>query len=267
MTGEALLTVSGLGKAYPSVRRLWGRAQHWALRDASFTLCAGRTLGVVGPSGSGKSTLARCVALLDAPSEGEIRMEGRDVTRLAGKMLRRERIPVQLLPQQPAAALNPRFTAEEIVAEPLRIRGVGSAEERRRRVAELMDLVALPAAACRRRALEFSGGERQRLAIARALALEPRLLILDESLTGLDLSVQAQIINLLLELQRRAGLAYIIVSHDLSVAANLADDVAVLDGGRVVEYSGAGELLTGARHPRTRELVDAAAKLSFRRGA
>jgi ABC-type glutathione transport system ATPase component len=174
---------------------------------------------------------------------------------------------IQLIFQQPAATLNPRFTAEEVVAEPLLIQRRGSAESQRKRAGELMELTGLPAGSGPKKALEFSGGERQRLAIARALALAPKLLILDESLSGLDVSIQAQIVNLLADLQERLGLTYILISHDLRLVAGIADEIAVMDGGAIVERGGADEALARPRHPRTRELLDAALALTPGGGA
>ncbi len=223
---ENLLSVRELGKNFAR-RRWFGRpaAGHWALQDISLELARGRTLGVTGPSGSGKSTLARCIAAFETPTCGEILLEGRK---------RWNRPEVQLIFQQPAATLNPRFTAEEIVAEPLAIQRLGPREWRRKRAAQLMEMAGLPAGSARKKALEFSGGERQRLALARALAPEPKLLILDESLTGLDLSVQAQMVNLLAELRQRLGLTCILISHDAALAAEMADDLVAIKAGRRV---------------------------------
>jgi ABC-type glutathione transport system ATPase component len=267
MRGEAFLSVRGLCKAYSHTRWPARRTEILALRDVTIEIRRGQTLGVVGPSGSGKSTLARCLALREKPTAGEIRLDGRDLSRLSRRERRKLRAEVQLIPQQPASTLNPRFTAEETISEPLEIQGGHSRHERRARVIELMELTGISAAMIGRRALEFSGGERQRLAIARALALDPKLLILDESLTGLDLSVQAQIVTLLLDLQKRNGLTYILISHDLSVAGNIADELAVMDGGALVERGDAAEVIARPQHPRTRELVDAAAALAMGSGA
>jgi peptide/nickel transport system ATP-binding protein len=213
MNAEPLLRVRGLRKSY-------------GIRDISFDLEKGATLGLIGASGSGKSTLARCLAGFDSPDAGEILLEGR------AQWPRQE---VQMIFQQPAASLNPRFTAEEIVAEPLLIQRRGDAEWRRNRAGELMTTVGLDATAARKPARAFSGGERQRLAIARALALEPKLLILDESLASLDLSVQAQIANLLLDLQERQGLTYILISHDVGLVGRIASEIAVMEQGSIVK--------------------------------
>jgi ABC-type dipeptide/oligopeptide/nickel transport system ATPase subunit len=250
MPADPLLRVQGLGKSYAK-----DEAAFWAVRDVSFELARGRTLGLVGSSGSGKSTLARCLAMAEPPTCGEIYLEGR---RLGSG----GRGAIQLIFQQPAATLSPRLTAEEIVSEPLLIQHRGTRAGRRRLAFELMELAGLPPGASHRKALEFSGGERQRLAIARGLALSPSLLILDESLSGLDLSIQAQILNLLVDLQERRGLTCILISHDLGAVAQIADEIAVMDAGAIVEYGAAGDLLAQPRHARTRELLEAAAILA-----
>ncbi len=261
MADDAFLSVRGLGRRFPRGRGP-ERTAGWAFRGVSLDLAQGRTLGLVGPSGGGKSTLARCLALYDAPTCGEVRLEQRSLWAAGRRERRRLRAEIQLIFQQPAAALNPRFTAGQIVAEPLLIQRRGDAESQRKRAAELMEMAGLPAGAARNRALEFSGGERQRLAIARALALDPKLLILDESLSGLDVSIQAQIVNLLADLQERLHLTYILISHDLRLVAGIAGEIAVMDGGSIVESGPADELLARPRHPCTRELLDAALALT-----
>ena len=168
------------------------------------------------------------------------------------------RADIQLIFQEPASSLNPRFTAAQIVTEPLLIRRIGTAKTRRQRASELMETVGLPRQALETPALEFSGGERQRLAIARALALEPKLLILDESFSGLDLSVQAQVTSLLLDLQERRGLTYILIAHDLALVWRMAGEIAVMDHGSIVEHAGVADLLARPQHPLTKELLDAA---------
>jgi ABC-type glutathione transport system ATPase component len=233
--------------------------EHWAIRELSFDLEKGRTLGIAGLSGSGKSTLARCLALFEAPDAGEIRLAGEPVWPSGRRERSRLHTRVQLIMQQPAATLNPRFTAEEVVAEPLLIQKRGTVAGRRRRAAELMDAVNLPAGPAEKRAWEFSGGERQRLALARALALEPELLILDESLSGLDLSVQAQMAALLCELQGRLSLSLILISHDLDLVLRMAGEIAIMDAGAIVERGPAAGLRAHPRHARTRELLAASA--------
>jgi ABC-type dipeptide/oligopeptide/nickel transport system ATPase subunit len=256
MSSSPLLEVHGLSKNY---------GRHEALHDVSFTFGkwggpparrdAGRTggpphtLAVVGASGSGKTSLARCLAGFEKPSSGEIQFAGQPHE-------------IQLIFQQPAASLNPRFTAAEAIEEPLVIQRRGTAVERRRAAERARREAGLPPEALGKRTHEFSGGERQRLAIARALVLEPKLLILDESLTGLDPGLQTQIIALLRDLQTRLDVAYILISHDLVLATSLATDIAVMDGGKLVELAPAAELLERPSHPRTRELIDAARALT-----
>jgi len=246
MASDSFLSVRGLSKSFA------GRP---AIRNVTFTLERGHTLGLVGPSGSGKSTLARCLAFFETPTSGEIWLDG--LQRVA------MRADIQLIFQEPASSLNPRFTAAQIVTEPLLIRGIGTARTRRQRASELMETVGLPGQALDKPALEFSGGERQRLAIARSLALEPKLLILDESFAGLDLSVQAQVSALLLDLQERRGLTYILIAHDLALVWRLAGEIAVMDQGSIVEHAAVADLLARPQHPRTKELLDAARALSL----
>jgi ABC-type glutathione transport system ATPase component len=241
MSCKPLLTVRGLSKNYGRIA---------ALQDVSFSLETARTLAIVGTSGSGKTTLARCIAGFEKPSAGEIRFAGQPHE-------------IQLIFQQPAASLNPRFTAAEAIEEPLVIQRRGTAHERRRAAERAMREAGLQPEALGKRTHEFSGGERQRLAIARALVLEPKLLILDESLIGLDPGLQSQTIALLRDLQARLGIAYILISHDLALAASLATDVAVMDGGKLVELAPVAELLERPTHPRTRELIDAARALAI----
>jgi ABC-type dipeptide/oligopeptide/nickel transport system ATPase subunit len=236
MSVEPLLTVRDLWMKYGAVT---------ALSGVNFTLARGATLGIVGASGSGKSTLARCVAGFETPTSGEIRFTG-------------DRLRIQLIFQEPAASLNPRFTAAEIVEEPLLIQGIG---DRAARAAAALETVGIARAALGKRADRFSGGETQRLAIARALVVEPELLILDESLNGLDGELCAQVCGLLKELQQRLGLSYLVISHDLDLVAGMADAIAVMESGRIVELAPTEELMTSPRHPHTRELVSATAEL------
>lgn len=246
-----------LGKRYRRRLSLRRSQEIHALREVDLCLEPGATLALVGASGSGKSTLARCLALLESPSSGEIWFDGRSLTSLTGRALVPFRRQIQLVFQDPATALNPRLAAAEIVAEPLRVAGRGSRHEQRRRARALLETVGLPASCERRRPLELSGGQRQRLAIARALALEPKVLILDEALSGLDLSLQAQMVSLVQELQAARALACLYVSHDLDLMGTVADDMAVMHAGRIVEQGRASELLARPQHPRTREMVAA----------
>jgi len=232
-----------------------------ALDGASLTLRRRATTALVGPSGSGKSTLARCLARLEEPTGGEIRFEGVDVLALRGPALREFRARVQLVLQDAAAALDPRFTALECVTEPLEVLGRGLPGERAAKGLALMAQVGLAVELARRRPLELSGGQRQRVSIARALAVEPRLLILDEAFSGLDAPVQAQIAGLLRSLQGERDLTYLFISHDLALMGALADTVAILSEGRVIEQAAAAELFVAPAHPVTRSLVSAVARV------
>jgi peptide/nickel transport system ATP-binding protein len=253
-TPEPLLAVRGLTKTY--VRHGGERVE--ALRGVDLDLAPGATLALVGESGSGKSTLARCIACLEAASSGEVLFEGVNLPALGRRELRPWRARVQLVLQDSAAALDPRWTAAEIVEEPLEIAHRGTRRQRRAEALELMEAVGVPAGAAARRPLELSGGQRQRLALARALALRPRLLILDESFAGLDASVQAQIAARLEELRAGQGLACLYVSHDLALMAALADEVAILHEGRIVERGATAAVFGDPRHAHTRALAAAA---------
>ena len=268
MRADPFLCIRELTKAFAQ-RRWWGseRLGNPVLRHISLSLEQGRTLGLVGASGAGKSTLARCIALFERPTSGEILLAGRDLGALSRRERRGLRSMVQLIVQESSGALNPRFTAGEIIAEPLVIKGGSSRRTRENRVMELMETVGLPAAGIHRPALEWSLGERQRLAIARALAIEPSLLILDESLSGLDLSLRAQIANLLLDLQEKRGVTYILISHDLAVVTSLADEVAVIEDGIIVEHAPVDRLLSNPQHGCTRSLLSASRALGVHEAA
>ncbi|MBI3670321.1 MAG: ABC transporter ATP-binding protein [Acidobacteria bacterium] len=257
-----LLQVNSLRKSYQQ-RRWLSRKKYEvaALEGVDLAIARGTTLALVGESGSGKSTLARCLVRLEEPTSGEIWYEGRNLLCVSRAELRDLRRQIQVIFQDPAAALNPRFTAAEIVAEPLAIATHRSKKEQRERALDLMEQVELPRQAADRRAGEFSGGQRQRLAIARALALEPKLLILDEAFSALDLSIQAQIVNLLLDLQAARGLTYLYITHDLSLVGHLADEVAVMFRGQIVERAAPAALLRHPQHPHTRALVAACAAM------
>jgi ABC-type glutathione transport system ATPase component len=258
MTNDTLVRAERLGKTY--LRRRLFAGEHSSIRaleGVDLIIRAGSSFGLVGESGSGKSTLGLCLARLELPSEGKIRFDGRDLLNLQGAELGQVRREIQLIFQDTAAALNPRFSAEELIIEPLRIQKVGTHEERRNRAAHLMEKVGLSTAWLQRRPHEFSGGQRQRLAIARALALQPRFLILDEAFTGLDLSIQAQIVWTLQEFQRSEGLTYLFISHDLSLMAQVADEVAILHRGRIVEQGHPKELFSSPQRVETRALLEA----------
>ncbi|MFJ7128630.1 dipeptide ABC transporter ATP-binding protein [Streptomyces sp. NPDC098101] len=252
--GAVVLAAEGLRKTY----RGRGRRTFTALDDVSLTLAAGETLGIVGESGSGKSTLARVLAHAHPSDGGRILLGGRDVTRPGRAELHAVRRRVQMVFQDPYASLNPRMTVGEIVAEPLRAFGLGTPAERPGRVAELLRLVGLDPAAADRHPRSFSGGQRQRVGIARALAPEPSVLICDEPVSALDVSVQAQIVGLLTDLQRDLGLALVFIAHDLAVVRQVSHRIAVMHEGRIVETGAADELCERPRDPYTRALLAAA---------
>lgn len=253
-----LVRACGLRKSYTQRGSVFSRTRRMEVLDGiELEIRAGTTLALVGESGSGKSTLARCLARLENVDSGEIWFDGHEITSLRRAPLRLLRRQIQIVFQDPASALNHRFSAAEIVMEPLVIQGICSRREGRLRALDLMGQVGLPRVASDRLPLELSGGQRQRLAIARALALEPGFLILDEALSGLDLSIQAQLIKLLLDLQASRSLTYLFISHDLGVAAGIADEIAVIHQGRIVERSPAADLFTGAQQPITRSLLSA----------
>jgi peptide/nickel transport system ATP-binding protein len=254
-----IVEVRGLTKDFPLPRVQGRRGVLRAVDDVSFDLVRGETLALVGESGSGKSTTARLVLRLADPTAGEIRFDGADVTRVTGRHWRELRRRAQLVYQNPYASLDPRFSVEEVVTEPLRAFGVGSPAERRTRAAELVGRVALPAAVLARRPAELSGGQRQRIAIARALALSPDLVVCDEPVSALDVSVQAQVLALLEELQTDQGLAYLFISHDLAVVRRIAHRVGVMREGRLLELRPTEELFTDPREDYTRELLGAIA--------
>ncbi|MGB2664092.1 MAG: dipeptide/oligopeptide/nickel ABC transporter ATP-binding protein [Candidatus Acidiferrum sp.] len=250
-TSRELLCVRELSLEY--LRRdpfASARTETVALENASFDLREGETLALVGPSGSGKSSLARCLVLLERPSAGRILYKGQDILTLPPDALKAVRKEIHLVFQDSASALNPRRTVEELVAEPLVIHECGSGVQAiKERIAEVLDQVELGSSWRGHRPRELSGGQRQRVAIARALVFRPRLLILDEALSSLDLSAQAQIANLLLDLQERHSLAYLYVTHDLRMAGALAHQVALLEAGRIVHCGLPAEVLTPNLQP------------------
>jgi peptide/nickel transport system ATP-binding protein len=252
----ALVRTRGLSKQYVQ-RSPFSRKKFVidALIDIDLEIAPGCLTALVGESGSGKSTLASCLAMLEKPDRGGIWFQGAEVSRCEAAELAALRPKIQMVFQDSAGALNPRFSAGEIVAEPLEIQGRGTVKTLRARACELMEEVGLSPDSVDRRPMEFSGGQRQRLAIARAIALKPAFLILDESLSGLDLSTQAQILNLLFELQATHSLTYLLISHDLSLVGQLADFVAVMHQGRIVEQGTPRDIFSTPQHAHTRALL------------
>lgn len=256
---EPLVRAKGLTRHYPVGSGLVrGRGVVRALEDASFEVADGEILGVVGESGCGKSTLGRCLLRLEEPTAGTVHIGGVDVRGLRGKALLALRRTAQMIFQDPYGSLNPRLRIGTIVGEGLAIHGIGTRAERPARVAELLGQVGLAAEDARKFPHEMSGGQRQRVAIARALAVGPRFVVADEPVSALDPSVQAQVVNLLLDLRERHGLTYLLVSHDLGLVGRIADRVLVMYLGRIVERGPAAEVLARPLHPYTRALVDAA---------
>jgi len=263
-----LLEVEDLVREYRLPRsRLFGpRGVVRALDGVSFRLAAGRSLGIVGESGSGKSTLARAVMAFEPPSEGAVRFLGRDLNALPPRELLRARRDFQMVFQDPYGSLDPRQKVGRIVAEPLTALAELGAEERRQRVGEVLASVGLRASDAGKYPHEFSGGQRQRIAIARALVTRPKLVVADEPVSALDVSVQAQVLNLLQDLQAQYGIALLLISHDLAVVDHAADEVAVMFQGRIVEQGAPAELFRAAAHPYTRALLEAVPRLVPRKG-
>ena len=254
-----LLQVEGLVRDYRLPRRklLGPTPRRRALFGVDLELAAGRSLGVVGESGCGKSTLARAVVALEAPTQGQVRFKGKDLFALRPPALRRLRRHFQMVFQDPYGSLDPRYRIERSVAEPLDALESEDSAARRERIAEALDAVGLKAADAARYPHEFSGGQRQRIAIARALITRPELIVADEPVSALDVSVQAQVLNLMLDLQERLGLAYLFISHDLSVIRTVAQEVAVMYLGRIVEQGPSQAVFADPAHPYTRALVAA----------
>jgi peptide/nickel transport system ATP-binding protein len=258
-----LLEVIGLVKRYALARPSLFAAQptRLAVDGVSLVVEAGRSFGVVGESGSGKSTLARAVMALDRPTEGVVRLEGRSLFDLPRRELRAMRQHFQMIFQDPYGSLDPRQKVARIVAEPLSTVAGVSRAERDKRVREALDAVGLRPADALKYPHEFSGGQRQRVAIARALITRPKLVVADEPVSALDVSIQAQVLNVMSDLQRDAGVTFFVISHDLAVVGHVCDEIAVMFRGRFVETGPSGALLSRPAHPYTRELVDAAPKL------
>ena len=262
-----LLEVAGLAKHYPRGATLFSRATGVvkAVDEVSFVLHRGETLALVGESGCGKSTTARLILRLIEPTSGTVHFEGVDTTAMRGEPLRRLRRRMQIIFQDPFASLNPRMNVRSVIEEPLVVHGIGDSAFRRARVAELLELVGLAPYHGGRYPHEFSGGQRQRIGIARALAAQPALVVCDEPVSALDVSIQAQVVNLLRDLQRRFGLSYLFIAHDLSVVKHAADRVAVMYLGRIVELASKHALFSDPRHPYTRTLLAAIPRADPRR--
>jgi peptide/nickel transport system ATP-binding protein len=250
----------GLGIHMPGAERRTGARQQHVVRavdGVSFQVREGETFGLVGESGCGKSTVARCILRLVPPTEGRIFFRGEDLLSLKPDRLRRARRELQIIFQDPYSSLDPRMTVRAILLEPLEIHRTGTRAERERRVRELMDLVGLPHSALAKYPHEFSGGQRQRIGIARALALSPRLVVADEPVSALDLSIRAQVINLMADLQTQLGLAYLFIAHDLTLVRHVCRRVAVMYRGQIMEMAETEELFRNPLHPYTRRLIEA----------
>ncbi|GAB2710518.1 ATP-binding cassette domain-containing protein [Arthrobacter bambusae] len=250
-----LLRVENLNKSYG--RGVGSRNRTQILRDVSFELRRGQTLGLVGESGSGKSTTAACVMGLTAVDSGLIEFDGVDLTSLSKPEMRRMRKRIQMVFQDPNGSLDPRFTVADLVEEPLVIHGVSDPAERSRRVEEVLDRVGITLKQAQRYPFAFSGGQRQRIAIARALVLNPDLVVLDEPVSALDVSIQAQVLNLLSDLQDELGLTYLFIVHDLAVARLMSHHIAVMNSGQIVEAGTSADVFDNTTHPYTRALLDA----------
>ena len=258
-TAAPLLQVSDLVREYTLPREHLFRppGKVHALNGVNFSIAAGRSLGIVGESGSGKSTLARLVMALDAPTSGTVELLGRNLHQLPAEQLRQARRDFQMVFQDPYGSLDPRQTVERIVTEPLQAQGQTTRAEQREQAAQVLSQVGLRTNDLGKYPHEFSGGQRQRIAIARALITRPRLIVADEPVSALDVSVQAQVLNLMQDLQQQFGITYMLISHDLAVVNHLCDEVVVLYQGRIVERGSPGELFRNAQHPYTQSLVGA----------
>ena len=257
---NTLVDVRSLKKYFPVTRGIVFSRKVGEIRavdGVSFRIYEGETLGLVGESGSGKTTVGRTLLRLQEPTDGEIIVRGEDFLRVSGGRLKKMRRSMQMIFQDPHASLNPRMRVEDIVGEPLRVQGGLGRKEIRKRVTELLELVGLTAETMDRYPHEFSGGQRQRIGIARALALNPSLIVCDEAIASLDVSIQAQIVNLLEELQDRLGLTYLFIAHDLSMVRHISDRIAVMYLGKMMELADRDEIYNAPLHPYTRALISA----------
>ncbi|MCA0149230.1 dipeptide ABC transporter ATP-binding protein [Rossellomorea vietnamensis] len=256
---EPLLKVENLKKHFPITGGILGRpvSSVKAVDGVSFTVNKGETLGIVGESGCGKSTTGRMLMRLIDPSEGKVTFEDRELTSLSNSDMRKIRREMQMVFQDPFASLNPRHTVEKILEEPLKVHGMGSAKERKERVHELLNIVGLSSYHAKRYPHQFSGGQRQRIGIARALMTKPKLIIADEPVSALDVSIQSQVLNLMQDLQKEFGLTYIFIAHDLGVVRHISDRVGVMYLGKMVELSDSENLYEKPLHPYTQALLSA----------
>ncbi|MFM1922082.1 MAG: hypothetical protein RLZZ303_3716 [Candidatus Hydrogenedentota bacterium] len=256
---QPLLRVERLCKHFPVTAGVLGRpvGAVRAVEDVSFTLNRGETLSLVGESGSGKTTTGRCILRLIEPTSGSVHFDGRDLLDMPAAQLRATRKRMQIIFQDPYSSLNPRMTVQSVLMEAMAVHGLHDRATRRDRVRELLELVGLPREAADRYPHEFSGGQRQRIGVARALAVEPDLIIADEPVSALDVSIQAQVVNLLKDLQQRLGVAYLFIGHDLSVVRHISHRVAVMYLGRIVEMGPVEEIFERPAHPYTRALLSA----------
>ena len=256
---RALLEVDDLKMHFPVREGLLLRSHKFnrAVDGVSLRIGPGETLGLVGESGCGKSTLGRCIARLYRPTAGMIRFQGQDITAMGGRSLRPMRQNIQMIFQDPMESLNARHTVGDILEEPFVVQRMGDRAWRSKRVTELLNIVGLPARSVTRYPFEFSGGQRQRIGIARAIALNPKLVICDEPVSALDVSIQSQILNLLVDLQREFNLSYLFIAHDLAVVKHVSDRVAIMYLGKIIETADSETIYRDARHPYTQSLISA----------
>ncbi|EWG09975.1 ABC transporter ATP-binding protein [Cytobacillus firmus] len=261
---DYILEVQNVKKYFPIKKGIFSKqvGAVKAVDNVSFQLRRGETLGVVGESGCGKSTMARLIIQLLKATEGRIKLEGKDLTAISKEELRATRRDIQMVFQDPYASLNPRWTVEKTLLEPMKVYNIGTKSERKEKVADLLNKVGLDPSYAKRHPHEFSGGQRQRIGIARALVLNPKVIIADEPVSALDISVQAQVINLMQDLQEQYNLTYMFITHDLSVCEHISDRVAVMYLGKIVELASKDQLFSNPLHPYTLALISAAPEVN-----